>query len=242
MKLDMAQGFHQVPLSEEASKKMAFVMPDRHYQYIAMPYGLACAPVVFQRLMTQILKGLPPQYIFICIDDVLIVAPTFKLHLQILQHVLDWLRYFSAERMVYLGFEISHEGLAPEQQKCEKIQEWISPETCDELSSLLSFFTYYRRFVLNYANKSAHLTDVKKATDKPFAWMEESESALLLLKQEFANAPRLAFPDFSKEFYLETDALRKGLGVCLSQRQECPGKPNRHYLHPNLIEFYLCKA
>ncbi len=54
-KLNMAQGFHQVPLSEDASKKMAFVMPEGHYQYVTMPYGLTCAPAVFQRLMMKIL-------------------------------------------------------------------------------------------------------------------------------------------------------------------------------------------
>ncbi len=31
-KLDMAQGFHQVPLSEDASKKTAFVTPEGHCQ------------------------------------------------------------------------------------------------------------------------------------------------------------------------------------------------------------------
>ncbi len=88
-KLDMAQGFHQVPLSEDASKKMAFVMPEGRYQYVTMPYGLTCAPAVFQRLMTKILHGLPLQYVFFYIDDVLIITPTFELHLEILQKVLD---------------------------------------------------------------------------------------------------------------------------------------------------------
>ncbi len=30
-KLDMVQGFHQVPLSEDVSKKTTFVMPEGHY-------------------------------------------------------------------------------------------------------------------------------------------------------------------------------------------------------------------
>ncbi len=129
----MAQGFHQVPLSEDVSRKTAFITPDRHYQYVTMPYGLTCAPAVFQRLMTKILHGLPPQYFFFYIDDVLIVTPTFELHMEILQKVLDQLREydmliraskceFLADQMVYLGLELSADGLAPEQQKCMKIQ------------------------------------------------------------------------------------------------------------------------
>ncbi len=50
--------------------------------------------------------------------------------------------HFLAEEIIYLGFEISHQRLALEQQKCTKIQEWASPETHDELSSLLGIFTY----------------------------------------------------------------------------------------------------
>ncbi len=41
-KLDMMQGYHQVPLSADASQKSAFVMPEGHYQYRMMPYGLTC--------------------------------------------------------------------------------------------------------------------------------------------------------------------------------------------------------
>ncbi len=41
-KLDMAQGFHQVPLSKDASRKTAFVTPEGHYQYVTMPFGLTC--------------------------------------------------------------------------------------------------------------------------------------------------------------------------------------------------------
>ncbi len=47
-KLDMMQGYHQVPLSADASQKTAFVIPEGHCQYRTMPYGLTCAPAIFQ--------------------------------------------------------------------------------------------------------------------------------------------------------------------------------------------------
>ncbi len=62
-KLDLKTGFHQVPLSADASRKMAFVTPDGQYQYCTMPYGLTCAPAIFQRLMTKILHSLPTEYV-----------------------------------------------------------------------------------------------------------------------------------------------------------------------------------
>ncbi len=82
-KLDMMQGYHQVPLSADASQKTAFVMPEGHYQYHTMPYGLTCALAIFQRLMSKVLHGLPLKYVYWCIDDILIITLTFELHLEV---------------------------------------------------------------------------------------------------------------------------------------------------------------
>ncbi len=97
---------------------------------------------------------------------------------------------------------------------------------------MMGFFAYYRRFILCYSKKVNPLNDLKNATDKPYVWTMECEVALTQIKKEFANSVKLAFPDFSKEFYLEMDASRKGLGACLSQKQECPDNPKCHYMHP----------
>ena len=40
------------------------------------------------------------------------------------------------------------------------------------------------------------------------------------LKQACMNSPVLAFADYLKDFLLETDALKEGLGAVLSQKQE----------------------
>ena len=37
------------------------------------------------------------------------------------------------------------------------------------------------------------------------------------------NSPVLAFTDYTKDFLLETDALKEGLGAVLSQKQEDGG-------------------
>ncbi|CAH2087421.1 unnamed protein product [Euphydryas editha] len=54
--LDMVTGFHQISLSEDSIPKTAFVTPEGHYEYLKMPYGLANAPVVYQRIISETLK------------------------------------------------------------------------------------------------------------------------------------------------------------------------------------------
>ena len=49
---------------------------------------------------------------------------------------------------------------------------------------------------------------------------EEALKAFETLKQACMNSLVLAFADYSKEFLLETDASKEGLGAVLSQKQD----------------------
>ena len=49
---------------------------------------------------------------------------------------------------------------------------------------------------------------------------EEALEAFEALKQACMNSPVLAFADYTKDFLLETVALKEGLGAVLSQKQE----------------------
>ena len=48
---------------------------------------------------------------------------------------------------------------------------------------------------------------------------EDALKAFDALKQVCMSAPVLAFADYTKEFLLETDASKEGLGAVLSQKQ-----------------------
>ncbi|KAF9743553.1 Retrovirus-related Pol polyprotein from transposon, partial [Nosema granulosis] len=50
-----------------------------------------------------------------------------------------------------------------------------------------------------------------------FVWGEEQEEAFIRLKSELLSEKILFQPDYSKHFYLETDASNVGLGAILSQ-------------------------
>ena len=49
---------------------------------------------------------------------------------------------------------------------------------------------------------------------------EEALKAFEMLKQACMNSPVLAFADYTKDFLLETDASKEGLGAVLSQKEE----------------------
>ena len=73
----------------------------------------------------------------------------------------------------------------------------------------------------------ARVKETEAAENKPiepvtkiFEWMIEHQVAFDALKEALCTAPVLGYPDFSREFILETDASLKGLGTVLSQQQK----------------------
>ncbi len=144
---------------------------------------------------------------------------------------------FLAAEMLYLGFIISTEGLKPEPAKLQMIADWPVPTTHAHISSFLGFTGYYRCFVPDYLMKMVVLHKEKKSVEK-FNWTTECQTEFEMVRAEFAKNLYLVFPDFSKMFYLETDASKMGLGACLSQSYPVNEMSSRSYLHP--IEFGSC--
>jgi len=64
-------------------------------------------------------------------------------------------------------------------------------------------------------------TNSKTSTEcgRSFTWSAECKKAFDTLKHYLTAPPVLAFPDFTKEFLLDTDASDQGIGVVLSQAQ-----------------------
>lgn len=67
--LDLASGFHQIPMNSLDAEKTAFSTPFGHYQYKRMPMGLSGAPACFQRLMDRVLIRLKGIKCFVYLDD-----------------------------------------------------------------------------------------------------------------------------------------------------------------------------
>lgn len=87
--LDLEDAFLQIPIEEDSIKYTAFVVPDGHYEFLRVPFGLCNSPAVFQRNIRAIFKDLIAEGILLAyLDDLMIAAKTEEENLDKLEQVL----------------------------------------------------------------------------------------------------------------------------------------------------------
>ena len=227
--LDLASGYWQVKVAPDAVEKTAFTTVSGLYEFLVMPFGLCNAPATFQRLMESVLAGLARDVCTVYLDDIMVMGATFDEHIENLGRVLDRLRqaglrlkpskcHFAKKEVAYLGYIVTEGGIAADPKKVEAVYNFPTPTNLKSLRSFLGLASYYRRFVPNFS-KVAHPLFLLTRKDTPFEWVDSCQLAFDELKGLLTTAPVLAFPDFKKEYLLETDASGLGLGAILAQRQ-----------------------
>src|SRR5699024_10444066 len=83
---------------------------------------------------------------------------------------------------------------------------------------------YYRRFVPKFSSIAKPLNNLLKE-DVTFVWTPAQQLAFDQLKSILTNDIILQYPDFSKEFFLTTDASGEGIGAVLSQKTALGDQP-----------------
>ena len=226
--LDLASGYWQVQVHQDSVEKTAFVTHQGLYEFQVMPFGLKNAPVVFQRLMQQVLRGLNPEeglpIVSVYLDDVLVFSRTFEDHVTHLKLVIERLQdaglklkpskcHFICQSVEYLGHLITPDGIRPNPQRVSAVSSFPAPTSVHEVRQFLGLTSYYRRFIKNLT-KIAQPLHVLTRKGAQFEWSDGCETVTLLI-----SAPVLCYPNFDKGFKLETDASIKGLGAVLAQDQ-----------------------
>ncbi|KAK9759146.1 Reverse transcriptase (RNA-dependent DNA polymerase) [Popillia japonica] len=150
---------------------------------------------------------------------------------------------FLREEVKFLGHVITAEGIKVDQEKIKAIQDCPPPKTKKDLQSFVGLCNFYRKFVPHHSelvSKLSHLLDKRSAwnwtkteeeifkqikqkfleTRSAWNWTKTEEEIFKQIKQKFLETVILEHPDFSKPFYLATDASTQALGAHLFQKGE----------------------
>ena len=232
--LDLFSGFWQIKLDSRTKEKTAFILddPPSLYEWEVLSMGLANSPSTFQRLMLNVLRPVLGRTVYVYLDDILVFSDNLEDHLKHIREVFDLLRAaglklklkkceFLKDSVSYLGHIITPQGLLPDPSKIEKIANFPTPKSADEVRIFLGISGYYRSFIKDYGKIAQPLTaKIKKENTRNFKWEEEDQKAFEYLRTRLITSPILAFPNFELPFMLFCDASNTGLGVVLSQVQD----------------------
>ncbi|XP_026745532.1 uncharacterized protein LOC113506895 [Trichoplusia ni] len=176
--IDLRSGYWQVSVSPTDRDKTAFVSPFGTYRFIRMPLGLKNAPATFQRLMDRFRSGsiLKDVTLLVYLDDLLVLSEgPFQKHLEDLEAVFNRLRvfglranrdkcHFVCSQVKYLGHLITPNGIKPDEDKVQAIQQMNEPTNLKHLRSFLQTCSWFRKFVPGFSEIAQH--DLRAILDK----------------------------------------------------------------------------
>lgn len=230
--LDLASGYYQVPMAENSQPLTAFVTPDGHYEFKRMPFGLANAPAVFQRVINNMLGSKRFEAALAYLDDILVPSVNLDEGFDRLEDILKLLREncltlklskcrFFDSSITYLGYEISANGIRPNEHKILAVKEFPVPRNIHEVRQFLGLAGYFRKFIKGFGEIARPLTNLLKK-GVSFNWGDAETHAFAILKDNLVDRPTLALYNPKLETELHTDASALGVGGILMQWQNSP--------------------
>lgn len=230
--LDLRNGYWQIAMAEASKRYTAFSTPDgAKYQFRVMPFGLQGAPATFQRLMAQeVLVGYLRDFAIAYLDDIIIYSKDLQDHQRHLQLVLERVAQhglklnlekcrFASTRLEYLGHVVTAEENQPQTAHLDAIQNAPVPTTRKALRSFIGLINWIRDYIPECSRILAPLTDLT-SSQRPFKWTEAATQAFRTIKQAASQPLHLKRPDFSRPFFLQTDASTLGASAVLYQGDE----------------------
>jgi len=138
-----------------------------------MLFGLTNAPSTFMRLMNHVLGAFIGRFVVMYFDDILIYSKYLNEHLDHLCNVFSVLCNeklyvnlkkctFCMEKIVFLGYIVTAEGIDMDEEKVKVIRDWPTPIYVTEVRSFHKLVCFCGRFIKDFSIITTPLTEFVK--------------------------------------------------------------------------------
>ena len=138
--LDQTNTFFQTRMREEDIPLTAVKTPWGLMEWCVMPMGLTNAPATHQARLEEALGDLINKICVVYLEDIVVYSQSSKQHESHVRAVLNWSRaanlycspkktFLFRNKVKFLGHYISADGIRPDGEKVEAVQNWTSPKS-----------------------------------------------------------------------------------------------------------------
>ena len=225
-KSDLSNAYWQIPL-EEKSQYVCTVNTTRGlFRVTRLQQRLKNAAAIFQQAIEEVLKGLDGWVAFQ--DHILLFGVTeaelrkrynaVKERLAAKNFTVNENKCVSfSTTLFFLGYEVSSEGVKPEQKHVQKLLQLQPPKDVKEVETFIGLINYFGRMIPNYAAKTRCINELRQK-DKSFKWTDDCQRAFQSLVDELTSEPLIQPYSLDKEVTLTTDPSEKTIGGVLTQK------------------------
>lgn len=233
-KKDFKSAYHHVPLHQDSRYVTAFMTSKGPRQFTRLPFGLNCAPEIYQEIMDNLFRGLDGVIVYL--DDILVYAPdpeTLKIRLEAVEKVAKENNMtLNEEKCVdeatsieFLGVLLTSEGCEPLPERVNAIKNFPTPQTYGQLREFIGMVTYIAKHLWHISTIMSPLQEPLKGEAHKLKggkllefWGPEQIEAFEETKRAVADdILRRGFFDPSHETRITTDASPVGIAAIVTQ-------------------------
>lgn len=226
--LDCTASFLQIPLADDGSRDLtSFCFEGVNYQFTRLPYGTKVSMQMFIKATNKTFGPEVESFFTKYVDDFRVVSQNFTDHLKHLEIIFSKVRdagltlkfskcNFLSDQVDFLGFLLTKDGIKMNPDRSLAVSDFPTPRSSNDLQSFLGFVNFYSKFSAKHANLIEPLLGLTKKGAK-WHWGPREQEAFERVKSNFIDTVMLAYPDFNKPFFINTDASFVAVGGELFQ-------------------------
>ena len=230
-KLDLKHGFHQLELDEDSRDITTFSTHVGLFRYCRLNFGTNSAPEIFHEELRKKLEGIPG--VRNIHDDILVTGKNVEDHNRNLKATFQRLRdssltlkrskcSFSQKSIKFFGLVFSEDGISPDPDKVDALQNLRALTNQTQLRSFLGMTNYSSQFIQNYSTLSEPLRELTRKKTH-WVWTDKHQKCFETLKEALKSNALLNYYDPSLPTDVVYDGSPVGVGAILAQHK--PGEP-----------------